>query len=402
MSSVPKPTFGPRGFVAPTDEEILEGVQTDFNTAFGGNLNPALETPQGQLASSETAVISDTDALFVYYTNQVDPAYAEGRMQDAIARIYFLERKPALPTVVEATCVGLTGTVIPIGALARAEDGTVYICNDAGVIPIGGSITLTFSAQVTGPIPCPAGTLNQIYQAIPGWDTVNNASDGVIGSNVEGRADFEYRREQSVALNAHGSLQSIYGAVFNVDGVLDVYAAENVTSVTQETGATDYELAPHSLYVAAVGGDSEEIAKAIWSKKDVGCDYNGNTEVVITDESGYDYPYPTYSVKFERPAALPIFFEVEIANNAALPADIEDLTKAAIIAAFTGADGGTRARIGSAIFASRFYAPVSIISPAVSILSILIGTSVANENSVLVGIDQVPTIDASNITVTLV
>lgn len=402
MASVPRPTFGPRGFVAPTDEEILEAVQADMNTAFGGNLNPALETPQGQLASSETAIISDTDALFTYYTNQVDPAYAEGRMQDAIARIYFLERKPALPTVVQALCTGLQGTVIPTGSLARAEDGTIYICTGGGTIPVGGSITLSFAAQVTGPIPCPANTLNQIYRAIPGWDTVNNPSDGVVGANTESRADFEYRRAQSVALNAHGPVAAIYGAVFNVEGVIDAYATENVTNAVVNTGPTNFPLVPHSLYVAVVGGGDQDIAQAIWSKKDVGCDYNGNTEIVITDQEGYNYPYPTYTVKFERPASLPILFAVELADNPALPADIVELTKAAILAAFNGSDGGVRARIGSQIFASRYYGPVSLISPVVSIVSILIGTVTADQNSVEVGIDEVPTLDADDISVTLV
>ena len=54
-TSVPTATFGPQGFVAPAEADILAGVQADFTTAFGGNLNPALNTPQGQIASSMTA-----------------------------------------------------------------------------------------------------------------------------------------------------------------------------------------------------------------------------------------------------------------------------------------------------------------------------------------------------------
>ena len=40
---------------------------------------------------------------------------------------------------------------------------------------------------------------------------------------------------------------------------------------------------PHSVYVAAVGGADAGVAAAIWRKKDVGCDYNGNTSVTVTD-----------------------------------------------------------------------------------------------------------------------
>lgn len=85
-----------------------------------------------------------------------------------------------------------------------------------------------------------------------------------------------------------------------------------------------------------------------------------------------------------------------------LPSNIVALVQNAIISAFSGGDGGPRARIGSTIFASRFYSPVAAIGMNVSILSILIGTSSATLASLTVGIDQSPTVTAANISVTLV
>ena len=63
------------------------------------NVNPALETPQGQLASSFTAITGNANDTFVSMANQFDPAFAAGRFQDAIGRIYFIDRNPAPPTV---------------------------------------------------------------------------------------------------------------------------------------------------------------------------------------------------------------------------------------------------------------------------------------------------------------
>ena len=402
-TNVPTIEFTPEGLTVPSESAILAGVQADQNAAFGGNLNPALETPQGQLATSQTAVIADFNALFAEFVNQVDPDTADGFMQDAIARIYFLNRSPGAPTSVQCTCTGLFGTLIPVGAQAQDTSGNRYVCTESGTIPIGGSITLPFANIVNGPVPCPSGTLLTIYQAIPGWDSITNPSDGVLGRFVETRSEFEFRRRNSVALNARGSLPSIYAAVFDLPDVLDVYAFENTTNATITVGATNFPLVPHSLYVAVVGGIAQDIGEAIWRKKDVGCDYNGNTTVTVEDNSGYSPPVPTYTVKFEIPASLPIFFNVQIANSPDLPSNIVQLTKNAIVASFTGADGSTRVRIGSLILASKFYAPVSAIGPEVSILSILIGvTSPGAVTSVLAGIDQAPTIDAANITVTLV
>jgi uncharacterized phage protein gp47/JayE len=400
-SSVPSIAFTQTGVVLPAESDILAGVQSDMNAAFGGKLNPALETPQGQLASSMAAIIADKNAQIAEVANQVDPDTADGRWQDAIARIYFIDRLPALATVVAVLCTGLAGTVIPVGALVVASDGNTYSCTGGGTIPAGGSITLQFACTQTGPIVCSAGMITSIYRAIPGWDSATNTAAGTVGTNVESRADFEYRRRQSVALNGVNSLQSIYANVFAVSGVSDVYVTENTTNSAVTKGSIT--LAPHSIYVAAVGGLDADVATAIWKKKATGADYNGNTTVTVQDTSSGSVPYPSYAVKFQRPAAQPILFAVQIANLAGLPSDIVTQVQNAIVSAFSGGDGGPRARIGSTIYASRFYGPISAIAPGiVEILSLLIGTSSANAASVAVDIGSVPTVSASNISVTLV
>jgi len=313
-----------------------------------------------------------------------------------------LTRKPATPTAVTATLGGLAGTVIPAGTFAQDTSGNTYTLSGAATIGVSGSITAEFQNVATGPIPCAAGTLTQVYQAVPGWDTITNAADGTMGSNVESRADFEYRRKNSVALNGKGTPQAIYAEVFSLLDVLDVYVKDNPSNVIENTGATNYPIAPHSIYVAAVGGTDADVAAAIWRKKDAGCDYNGNTSVTVTDTSGYNYPAPTYSVKFERPSALPILFAVQLVNSPLLPLDIVATVKAAIIARFNGTDGTVRERIGSMILASRYYGAVAASSPNAVPVSILIGTATPTLGSVSVGIDQQPTLSAADISVTLV
>lgn len=402
MSNVPEIEFTPEGLVLPEASAVLAGVQQDFNEAFGGNLNPALETPQGQLATSLTAVIVDKNAELARVVNQINPDTADGFFQDAIARIYFLNRSPGAPTVVQCELVGAQGATIPVGAQAQDTSGNRYVCLQSATFGPSGTLSLQFANVENGPVPCPPNTLTAIYQAIPGWDTINNQSAGTLGRDIETQQEFAYRRQESVAINARGSLTSIYAAVFDVPGVLDVFAYENVTSFNLNVGSTAYTLVPHSLYIAAVGGTDEDIAQAIWRKKDVGCDYNGNTSVVVTDSSGYLNPQPTYTVKFQRPAALPVKVEVQIQDDPDLPADIVALVKAAVIATFNGTDGSQRVRIGSMLLASKFYPGVIRISAEVSVLSILIGSVTPTLVRQQIGIDQAPTITAADISVVLV
>ena len=376
MTNVPAPTWGPNGFIIPATSVVLAGVQADVNAAFGGNLNQALSTPQGQLATSWSAVIDEVNANFLFLTNQFDPAYNSGRYQDAIARIYFLERNPAQPTSVQATCLGAEGTVIPINAIALATDGNHYLCVDGGTIPSSGTITLAFACQVPGPIPCPAGSLNQIVTTIPGWDSITNAEDGVLGNDVESRSAFETRRAASVALNSQGALNSILGAVLSVPNVLDCYVTENTQAIPATIGGV--LLAAHSLYVAVVGGDENAIAEAIWSRKAPGCGYNGSTTVTVEDTNpAYTPPYPSYDVSFQIPDSLPILFAVALASNPQVPADAATQIQNAIISAAAGGDGGPRMKIGTEVFASRFYAPVAALGSWVQIVSIQIGAPTA-------------------------
>lgn len=402
MTNVPQPTFGPNGFIAPAEGLIFNGVMADIQAAFGGNLNPDPTTPQGQLAVSWTAATGFANGTFCLVTTQFDPAYAEGRYQDAIARIYFLERNPAEPTAVVATCTGLPGTVIPVGALAQDADGNNYVSTAAGTIGAGGTVEITFATIATGPIACPPGALNTIYRAIPGWDSITNAAEGVLGQDVESRNAFEARRAASVAINAVGTLPAIKANVLNVSGVLDAYVTEN--DIAEAVTIGDVTLAPNSLYVCVAGGAAADVAGAIWRKKAPGCAYTGTTTVAVADNnSGYSLPLPTYSVKYTVATGVPIFFSVVIENSAALPSDAADQIKAAIVQAFAGNDGGARAKIGAAILASRYYSPVASLGAWAAIISIQIGLTDVPASFILsMGIDQVPTIDPDNIAVTTV
>lgn len=400
MTNVPALVFTPTGLVAPAEGAILSGVMADINAAFGGGVNPALNTPQGQLAMSEAAIIGAKNADLLLYVNGVDPAYSSGRMQDAIGRIYFIERNPAQPSTAQCLCTGSQSTTILEGSLA--SDGTnLWTCLETGTIGVSGNITLTFACTVDGPVPVPEHTVTSIYRTVPGWDSIDNPTAGVVGTVVESRADFEHRRQLSVAQNSVAPIQAIVGKVLNVPDVIDAFGTQNDTGSPLTIGGVT--LVAHSLYVCVSGGDPDAVALAIWTKKIPGCAYNGDTTVVVQDTSnGYTPPYPAYNVTFQTAAALPILFAVNITDSPQAPADAEAQVRAAITAAFNGSDGGARARIGSTLYASRYYAGVAMLGPWAQIVDILIGSDSATHNSVVVPIDSAPTLDPADITVSLV
>lgn len=373
-TNVPGITFDiNQGFVAPSGPAVLAGVQADISAAFQKTLNYQLSTPQGQLASSTAATINYANGFFVYYTNQTNPDFAVGRMQDGIGQIYFLSRLPALPTVLQVPCGGLFGVVIPVNSATVVDtSGNSYVCTQSGTIPAGGSITLPFSCTKTGPVPVPSANQISIFQSITGWDTVSVAS-GTVGVDVESRSAFEERRKESVAGNSFGAAGSIMGAVAKVPGVTDYFVYDN--GANSPATVQGVSIAANSIYVCAAGGTDAAVAQAIISKKAPGCSYTGSTQVTVFDQNPLYAQPPSYVVKFQRPTSLPILFAVDIVTGPTVPSDAVTQVQNAIINASQGQDDGPRARIASTILASRYVPPIVALGPWAQVRTIFVGSS---------------------------
>lgn len=464
MTNVPALIISPTGPVLPDASAILAGVQADWQAAFGGKLSTMPNNPFGQITTSEMEVINDAYGTFASIVAGTDPATATGRMQDGIGRLYYQTRKGATSTVVSLTCWGATNTVIPINAKAKDRAGRVWLATQTGTITSSGFVILTFACKDTGPIAAPAGYVDDIYQALPGWDSCVNAADGVIGTDVESPAQFEFRRAQSVAANSIGQTGAVLGALLDLDGVLDAYTLENPKGVTSGAGfigsitgnvldVTELDdgeieqgqmllggvsgtvvtgtltgaggvgtytvsipqtlssralqsapggvrMLPNSILASVVGGSAPDVGNAIFRKKNPGCSYNGTTSVVVQDTNpAYADPKPSYTVKWLTPAPTGVKFSILMQNNGAIPADAVPKIKAALIAAFSGTDGGQKARIASGIFASRYYAGIAALGPWALIYKILVGIDAADQDSILMRADQVPTLSDADISI---
>lgn len=402
-TNVPPITFESAGIVLPEEAAILTGVEADLNTAFGGNLSQSLSSPQGQLAQSLTALIGENNDTFAYIVNQIDPSNASGSFQDAIGRIYFQSRKAATSTVVSCSCTGVPGTYIPAGSYAKDTNGYTYKSLSDISIPPSGAVLVDFQNTESGPISVAANTITTIVTAVNGWDAITNAGVGVVGTDEESQQEFEYRRLNTVAINSRGSTAAIKSRVLSVDGVTDCYIQANSTGAAATYGSTNYTIPAHSVYVAVEGGNSSDIAEAIWLSKSAGCDTVGNTSVTVYDKYNYESPYPEYTINYNIPTQTNVYFVVNLLTNPNLPSDIITQVKDTIVSVFYGDDSLTKRQIGSTVYASRYYSAISALSNYANLVSISVGTSAGPTSSYCaMGINQIPVLSAANITVNLV
>lgn len=403
-TSVPDVTITETGIAVPDVADILSGRLTDINTAMGSGASQSLSTPQGQIAQSDTEIIAQENDKLLCLFNQMNPDYATGRWQDGIGRIYFMDRISAQGTVVTAQCVGLVGTIIPAGSTAIDVNGYIYATSEPATIPTSGTVDVQFTCQTTGPIACGIGELNQIYKAVPGWDAINNAAPGVVGVDVESRIAFETRRKQSVARNARNQDGATLAALLATTNVLDAYVWSNRTGAAVIKGTTNVSVAAHSIWICVYGGADADVAESIFNTYNPGCNFNGSTTFTIYDSENYEPPYPSYIMQWQKATPTRVYFKVTLDSSLNPPSDITAQVRTMIQSVFNGNyDGIVKARIGATINAGKYYAPVISISPdTVGILSLEVSLDgVTFTPSVTMGINQVPTIQASDITVVL-
>lgn len=160
-------------------------------------------------------------------------------------------------------------------------------------------------------------------------------------------------------------------------------------------------LKPHSLYVCVAGGSDIDIARTIWQKKPPGCDMNGDTVVSVEDDqNGYLPPLPTYQISFQRAKPLTVSIQVMLSSASGKPLDAQAQVQRAVLRSFEGQDGSLRVRLGSSIYASRFYPGIIALGAWANVLEIKVSRDGQNFVDVVTAhIDEIPTTSQEEIMV---
>lgn len=387
--SIPQLQITDKGIIAPSADEVISGLWELFRNAFGQDLNTAMNTPQGQLVTSLAAIITDERNQMITLLNQFDPRYAQGIWQDGLGYIYFMTRKQATHSSVMLVLNGLSGVTIPAGTVFNDDNGNKWQLTNEATITQDGKVSVHAQCVSAGNINAAPDTITGIPKAITGLDRVTNPYTAVAGVEEESRLDFEKRRRASVAINSKNTNASTYGAVADLADVKDVYVIDNPTDETIQVGTTNYPVIRNSILVSVVGGDDETIARTILNKAGSGCSFNGNTECVIADTENFPVRPPTYTVKFLRPAFVPVFFQVMVDDPDLLSYQDSEAVKAAIITGFT--TGPAKAAIGQPVIASKFICPVAAAIPHLSVVSLRVSKDGKKWADMLeIGVDEYP------------
>lgn len=295
------PYVAASGLTIPTYQDILDYLIAQMKIVYGNDIYLEIDSTDYQSLSVFALMVYDCMATAQLVYNNRAPSTAIGAALDSLLKINGLTRLVATYSTVDLTITGTVGTII-LNGQASDVSGNKWNLPATVTIPVGGTITVTATAEDEGDITATAGTITQIETPVYGWISVTNASAATSGNAVETDAEVRARQAISTALPSLSVIEGIAGAIANLTSVVSVKYYENKTNTTDSNG-----IPGHSVSFIVNGGDSEDIAQVLFDKMTPGTGYYGTTSVVVTDDYGL-----STNVQFFRPTVITVDVEVSL------------------------------------------------------------------------------------------
>lgn len=280
---------------------FLTYVQGIFQGIYGSDIYLGADSQDGQLVAAFAQALFDSATVGAANYNSFSPATAKGVGLARVVKINGLRKLVPSNSTVELTIVGQAFTTITNG-IAQDSLSQQWLLPATVVIPSGGSITVTATAQNAGAVQALANTITTIFTPTQGWQTVNNAAAATVGAPVESDAALRARQAVSTANPSLTVLEGSTGAIENVAGVTQVQPYDNSTASTDANG-----IPAHMVSFVVEGGTDTDVANAIALHKTPGVGTYGSTSVPTLDKNGVPI-----TINFYRPTVATIGVKITL------------------------------------------------------------------------------------------
>ena len=307
--------FTPTGYKLKTQNEWFnEERQLYLDIDPNWNLDPS--TPDGLKIAHDAEIFSALDEILQQAYNSKDPNKASGIDLNVISALTgTLRSEGTASTVTGFVLRGTPGTPVPAGTVFESSTtGTRWTLNRTWTLDNTGTATVDLTSVAVGPTEADANTITRIITTVPGLTSVNNPTPATPGTGVESDSSLRVKRATAVGRPGNNQVDSMLGELFAVEGVRRVRVYENDTNSTDANG-----LPAHSIAPIVDGGLDEDVAMAIYLKKNPGVAlYQAGTPVGILVTSPA-YPTNQKMIRFSRPSYVDMHVVVNIKNDGTLP-----------------------------------------------------------------------------------
>lgn len=333
-------TVTPAGISSPPYSDILSSLIASLKIIHGDDAYLEPDSQDGQLLAIVARAIHDANMTAIAVYNVFSPQTSSGNALSSVVKINNIARLPATNSQANLTITGVVGTTITAG-IAADESGNRWLLPASVVIPPGGTIVVTATAETSGPVAAAATTITAIMTPVSGWTGVTNLSAATLGSAVESDAALRARQASVPALNSVSSIQSLSAALKALPGVSYGIIYDNDGTTTDANG-----IPAHSIAVVVKGGTLSGVVAAIFAKKPPGTSTHGSTSGTIVDSAGV-----TRTINFTIPTESTVDVAIAITGSVGYTSSIGDRIKQAV------ADHINAQTIGETLVVNRLYGP---------------------------------------------
>ena len=302
------PYIDETGIHIPNYIDLRDQLIEEMKQIFGQDIYIENDSADYQMISILAKKIFDSYSMGMLAYNNRTPNTAIGTGLDNNVAFADIQRKSSTYSSVQLTITGANGTSLK-GCYALDENDNRWNIPDT-VIPETGMITVDAICDISGNISALPNTVNRIGTPLFGWYSVNNNNAATPGTDVETDAELRGRFSLAIRSPSLTVFESLSAAISALEGVSRISGFENDTSA-ESTGTEPPNipagLPPHSVTFIVEGGEDDQVAKAIYSKKTPGCYTNGTTAVQIVSEMGN-----IITIRFYRPTYVEVFAQIKV------------------------------------------------------------------------------------------
>lgn len=329
------------------------------------NLDPS--TPDGLKMAHDSEIFYALDETLQQAYNSKDPNKAKGIDLDIICSLTGTIRSSGSRSSVQLTFTATPGTPIPAGSRFESViTGSRWATDQAVTADSLGSATVNATCTVVGPTQADANTITRIVDVTAGLAAVTNAAPATPGADSQRDEQLRVTRATAVGRPGNNQIDSMIGELFGVEGVRRVKVYENDTNISAVSADNPHGLPRHSIAPIIDGGTDDDVAMAIYLKKNPGAMLHQAGTPFEVEVTSPRYPTNKKLIRASRPIYVDMVMAINVANDGTLPPNADQLIKEAVMEYAAGdlipADVGFKISgfdIGETVPFSTMFTPVN-------------------------------------------
>jgi len=329
------------------------------------NLDPS--TPDGLKMAHDSEIFYALDETLQQAYNSKDPNKAKGNDLDIVCSLTGTIRSSGSRSSVQLTFTATPGTVILSGnRFESITTGSRWATDQTVTADALGTATVNATCTVVGPTQADEDTITRIVDVVAGLASVTNSDPATPGADAQRDEQLRVTRATAVGKPGNNQIDSMIGQLFGVPGVRRVKVYENDTNISAVSPDNPYGLPRHSIAPIIDGGTDDDVAMAIYLKKNPGSTLHQAGTPFEVEVTSPKYPTNKKLIRASRPIYVDMLMVIDITNDGSLPPNADQLIKEAVMEYAAGdlipADVGFKISgfdIGESVPYSTMFTPIN-------------------------------------------